>query len=100
MFIFQCTFIVHYHLKNGGVAQLARAPALQAGGQEFDSPYLHQKLPFGSFNLQIKYCLLILITFVNSHIEKYIVIRKISNFLQKIGKLGIQIEYKFCFYYV
>ena len=26
----------------GGVAQLARAPALQAGGQEFDSPYLHQ----------------------------------------------------------
>ena len=27
----------------GGVAQLARAPALQAGGQEFDSPQLHQK---------------------------------------------------------
>ena len=26
----------------GAVAQLARAPALQAGGQEFDSPYLHQ----------------------------------------------------------
>ena len=26
----------------GGVAQLARAPALQAGGQEFDSPHLHQ----------------------------------------------------------
>ena len=25
----------------GAVAQLARAPALQAGGQEFDSPYLH-----------------------------------------------------------
>ena len=25
----------------GGVAQLARAPALQAGGQEFDSPQLH-----------------------------------------------------------
>ena len=25
----------------GGVAQLARAPALQAGGQEFDSLYLH-----------------------------------------------------------
>ena len=25
----------------GGVAQLARAPALQAGGQEFDSPHLH-----------------------------------------------------------
>ena len=30
-----CTFY-------GDVAQLARAPALQAGGQEFDSPYLHQ----------------------------------------------------------
>ena len=29
-------------LLNGDVAQLARAPALQAGGQEFDSPYLHQ----------------------------------------------------------
>ncbi len=27
----------------GDVAQMARAPALQAGGQEFDSPYLHQK---------------------------------------------------------
>ena len=27
----------------GGVAQLARAPALQAGGQEFDSPHLHHK---------------------------------------------------------
>ena len=26
---------------NGAVAQLARAPALQAGGQEFDSPQLH-----------------------------------------------------------
>ena len=25
----------------GAVAQLARAPALQAGGQEFDSPQLH-----------------------------------------------------------
>ena len=32
-------------LKNqyGGVAQMARAPALQAGGQEFDSPHLHHK---------------------------------------------------------
>ena len=28
---------------NGAVAQLARAPALQAGGQEFDSPQLHHK---------------------------------------------------------
>ena len=64
LFIFQCTFIstLQYlsHLDisskrwyqevdllksdkyllhaNGAVAQLARAPALQAGGQEFDSP--------------------------------------------------------------
>ena len=29
---------------HGGVAQLARAPALQAGGQEFDSPHLHQHI--------------------------------------------------------
>ena len=38
-------------LKNqyGGVAQLARAPALQAGGQEFDSPQLHQ-LKYKNFN--------------------------------------------------
>ena len=27
---------------NGGIAQLARAPALQAGGRRFDSDYLHQ----------------------------------------------------------
>ncbi len=35
-------FIFHIKLCFGGVAQLARAPALQAGGQEFDSPHLHQ----------------------------------------------------------
>ena len=35
--------IIHLHSNlYGGVAQLARAPALQAGGQEFDSPHLHQ----------------------------------------------------------
>ena len=28
--------------KDGGIAQLARAPALQAGGRRFDSDYLHQ----------------------------------------------------------
>ena len=27
--------------KQGGVAQLARAPALQAGGHRFDSVHLH-----------------------------------------------------------
>ena len=70
MFIFQCTFIStlklvyllpyykfekmvvrsklieitkYTNILDGAVAQLARAPALQAGGQEFDSPQLHQK---------------------------------------------------------
>ena len=41
LFIFQCTlysYIVHCFFITGAVAQLARAPALQAGGQEFDSP--------------------------------------------------------------
>ena len=46
----------------GGVAQLARAPALQAGGQEFDSPHLHQSKRFG----------------LEKHIEKYIDISKIK----------------------
>ena len=32
-----------YIITDGAVAQLARAPALQAGGQEFDSPQLHHK---------------------------------------------------------
>ncbi len=37
---------------NGGIAQLARAPALQAGGRRFDSDYLHKKdliISIGSF---------------------------------------------------
>ena len=29
-------------IKDGGYSSAGRAPALQAGGQEFDSPYLHQ----------------------------------------------------------
>ena len=29
----------------GGIAQLARAPALQAGGRRFDSDYLHNERP-------------------------------------------------------
>ena len=28
----------------GGIAQLARAPALQAGGHRFESVYLHNKI--------------------------------------------------------
>ena len=35
----------HICIRNpkGGIAQLARAPALQAGGRRFDSDYLHKK---------------------------------------------------------
>ena len=55
LFIFQCTFISTLFIIDGAVAQLARAPALQAGGQEFDSPYLHHR----QRNL-------------SKHIEKYI----------------------------
>ena len=29
--------------RRGGIAQLARAPALQAGGQRFESVYLHHE---------------------------------------------------------
>ena len=43
LFIFQCTLISTLKTPYGGVAQLARAPALQAGGQEFDSPQLHHR---------------------------------------------------------
>ena len=35
-----CIFAV----RNGGIAQLARAPALQAGGRRFDSDYLHKAI--------------------------------------------------------
>ena len=40
-------FIINYSLfiKNTwGCSSVGRAPALQAGGQEFDSPHLHQGL--------------------------------------------------------
>ena len=40
---FNVLFTVHFNIVYGAVAQLARAPALQAGGQEFDSPQLHHK---------------------------------------------------------
>ena len=35
--------ITHFY---GGLAQLARAPALHAGGHRFDSDILHNGLPF------------------------------------------------------
>ena len=39
LFIFQCTNALKIYY--GDIAQLARAPALHAGGQEFESLYLH-----------------------------------------------------------
>ena len=38
---YERAFALTQQAVHGGVAQLARAPALQAGGQEFDSPHLH-----------------------------------------------------------
>ena len=38
---FRCIFASAF----GGIAQLARAPALQAGGRRFDSDYLHNNGP-------------------------------------------------------
>ena len=35
-------FIIHYSFIKRGCSSAGRAPALQAGGQEFDSPHLHQ----------------------------------------------------------
>ena len=34
----------NWRLKNGGLAQLARAPALHAGGHRFDSDILHRSV--------------------------------------------------------
>lgn len=38
-----CRLVIVYivEARHGDIAQLARAPALQAGGQEFESLYLH-----------------------------------------------------------
>ena len=55
-FVYLSVYYLYIVILYGDVAQLARAPALQAGGQEFDSPYLHQN----RFNIYLK------------HIEKYI----------------------------
>ena len=41
-FVYLSVYYLYIVILYGDVAQLARAPALQAGGQEFDSPYLHQ----------------------------------------------------------
>ena len=38
-----CIFYTN-EVKYGGIAQLARAPALQAGGHRFESDYLHHNI--------------------------------------------------------
>ena len=42
-FINKNIFLIHYYLflNLWGCSSAGRAPALQAGGQEFDSPHLH-----------------------------------------------------------
>ena len=40
-----CLGLLNSILSLGGLAQLARAPALQAGGQRFESVILHNPLP-------------------------------------------------------
>ena len=77
MFIFQCTLKKYIDISHGDIAQLARAPALQAGGQGFDSLYLHHANIKRSYNMKM---------FERKHIEKYIE--------EKIGKLDIQIVVK------
>ena len=39
---FQIFKLSYFPIKTGGLAQLARAPALHAGGQRFESVILHQ----------------------------------------------------------
>ena len=41
----QSSTLIHSYIisQTGGLAQLARAPALQAGGQRFESVILHSK---------------------------------------------------------
>ena len=43
--------LLSWGLLKGGLAQLARAPALQAGGQRFESVILHLKQSIGIINL-------------------------------------------------
>ena len=38
-----------FRVLNGGLAQLARAPALHAGGHRFDSDILHDSIVFYDF---------------------------------------------------
>ena len=51
LFIFQCAYLST--LLYGDIAQLARAPALQAGGQGFDSLYLHHANIKHSYNMKM-----------------------------------------------
>ena len=68
MLIFFSTLLFQY----GDIAQLARAPALQAGGQGFDSLYLHQLIIINIDNKK---------KYIENYIEK-----------EKIGKLAYKNE--------
>ena len=56
LFIFQCALNAHFNIYwliiilttilSWGCSSVGRASALQAGGQEFDSPHLHQSIYF------------------------------------------------------
>ena len=65
-------FKQYIKISHGDIAQLARAPALQAGGQGFDSLYLHHQK-----NIKFKF-----LYFSNQHIEKYIEKSKIQGKLE------------------
>ena len=43
----------YINISHGDIAQLARAPALQAGGQGFDSLYLHHANIKHSYNMKV-----------------------------------------------
>ena len=61
----------------GGIAQLARAPALQAGGRRFDSDYLHKRFdrmigPFFVYMSPIFFLPLETLTLITETIHDYI----------------------------
>ena len=55
-----CLGLLFFNLHSGGLAQLARAPALQAGGQRFESVILHTERQEAEVKAKV---LLIIFTF-------------------------------------
>ena len=52
-YLFFNVLILYIEMSYGDIAQLARAPALQAGGQGFDSLYLHHANIKHSYNMKM-----------------------------------------------